>query len=57
MLGRETLVGVSIAEDARLVVQASSEIGVEAGDLLPIGIEPGRMYLFDPVSELALGRL
>ncbi len=57
MLGRETLIGVAVADQTRLVVQADADAGVRPGDTVPFGIEPGRMYLFDQRTEEALGRL
>jgi multiple sugar transport system ATP-binding protein len=57
MLGRETLIGVGLAGDARLVAQAAPELRIDAGEPIAIGIEPGRMYLFDPATEDSMGRL
>jgi ABC-type sugar transport system ATPase subunit len=57
MLGRESLVGFSIAEDTRLVAQAPADVELSPGDSATFGIEPGRLYLFDPETESALGRV
>jgi ABC-type sugar transport system ATPase subunit len=57
MLGRETLIGVGLADDTRLVVQADADASVNLGDSIAFGIEPGRMYVFDAETEEALGRL
>ena len=57
MLGRESMIGVVAADDARFVVHAEAEAAVRPGDTVRFGIEPGRIYLFDPETEEALGRL
>jgi ABC-type sugar transport system ATPase subunit len=57
MLGRESLVGVEVAEDARLVIGTEPDGDIPVGDRITFGIEPGRIYLFDPETELALGRI
>jgi ABC-type sugar transport system ATPase subunit len=57
LLGRETLIGISVADETQLVVQADADAGVRAGETIAFGIEPGRMYLFDPKTESSLGRL
>jgi ABC-type sugar transport system ATPase subunit len=57
MLGRESLVGFSIADDTRLVAQAPSDVDLTPGDSAMFGIEPGRLYLFDRETETALGRV
>jgi ABC-type sugar transport system ATPase subunit len=57
MLGRESLVGAAIADDTRFVAQADADVKVEPGDPIQLGIEPGRMYLFHPKTQEALGRL
>jgi ABC-type sugar transport system ATPase subunit len=57
MLGRETLIGVGLADDTQLVVQADAESNAAMGDAITFGIEPGRLYLFDAKTEEALGRL
>jgi len=57
MLGRETLIGVGLADDTRLVVQANADAQVSVGDSIPFGIEPGHIYLFHAETEAALGRL
>jgi ABC-type sugar transport system ATPase subunit len=57
MLGRETLVGVAVADSTRLVVDADPDFGHHPGDTISFGIEHGRMYLFDSTNEKALGRI
>jgi ABC-type sugar transport system ATPase subunit len=56
MLGRESLVSISLADDTRLVAQAPADVDLAPGDAATLGIEPGRLYLFDPETETALGR-
>jgi len=57
MLGRETLVGVAVTDGTRLVVDAEPDFGQRPGDTIPVGIESGRIYLFDAKTEKALGRI
>jgi len=57
MLGRETLVGVSVTDGCRLVVDADADFGPRPGDTIPFGIQPGRIYLFDSNTQKALGRI
>jgi ABC-type sugar transport system ATPase subunit len=57
MLGRESMIGVEVAEDTRLVLGADPDGNVAVGDRISFGIEPGRIYLFDADTELALGRI
>jgi multiple sugar transport system ATP-binding protein len=57
MLGRETLVGVAVTDGTRLVVDADADFGGRPGETIPVGIEPGRIYLFDSKTEKALGRI
>jgi len=57
MLGRETLVGVAVTDGTRLVVDADADFGHRPGDTIPVGIESGRIYLFDSKTEKALGRI
>ncbi|MDP9242382.1 MAG: ABC transporter ATP-binding protein [Actinomycetota bacterium] len=57
MLGRESLIGAAIADDTRFVAQAAADVRFEPGDAIQLGIEAGRMYLFHPETEEALGRL
>ena len=56
LLGRETLIGVAVADDTRLVVAAPADVTCRPGEALSFGIEPGRIYLFDPGTEQSLGR-
>ena len=55
MLGRETLIGVSDGEDQRFTVHTDADAHTQIGDRLPFGVERGRLYLFDPTTERALG--
>ena len=57
MLGRETLIGVGLADDTRLVVQADADANVAVGDTVPFGVEGGRLHLFHPETKTALGRI
>jgi ABC-type sugar transport system ATPase subunit len=57
MLGRESLVGFSIADDTQLVAMSPADVELAPGDSAMFGIEPGRLYLFDPETETALGRV
>jgi len=55
MLGREALVGVSVGADQRFTVFADADTRISIGDRLSFGVERGRLYLFDPTDERALG--
>jgi multiple sugar transport system ATP-binding protein len=55
MLGREALLGVRVGDDQRFTVFADADAQTAIGDLLSFGIERGRLYLFDPTDEHALG--
>ena len=55
MLGREALIGVSVGEDQRFTVYTDADAHTQIGDRLPFGVERGRLYLFDPTTERALG--
>jgi ABC-type sugar transport system ATPase subunit len=55
MLGREALVGVTVGEDQRFTVFADADARTTIGDRLRFGVERGRLYLFDPSTERALG--
>jgi len=57
MLGRENLVGVAVTDESRLVVDADADFGPRPGDTIAVGIQPGRIYLFDPNTQKALGRI
>jgi ABC-type sugar transport system ATPase subunit len=56
-LGRETLVGVSTHGDVSFVIEAEGRLRAELGDSVRFGLRPGRLYLFDPADERAIGRL
>jgi multiple sugar transport system ATP-binding protein len=55
MLGREALLGVQVGDGQRFTVFADADARTAIGDLLSFGIERGRLYLFDPTDEHALG--
>jgi ABC-type sugar transport system ATPase subunit len=55
MLGREALVGVTAGKDQRFTVFADADARTTIGDRFPFGVERGRLYLFDPSTERALG--
>jgi len=57
MLGRENLVGVAVTDESRLVIDADADFGPRPGDTIAVGIQPGRIYLFDPNTQKALGRI
>jgi ABC-type sugar transport system ATPase subunit len=57
MLGREILIGVATGTDQRFSVLASPDAAVRAGEQVRIGLELGRLYLFDATTELAVGTL
>jgi ABC-type sugar transport system ATPase subunit len=54
MLGRETLIGVLCGDQQRFSVFADADTPVKPGDDVRFGIDPGRLYLFDPSTEQAL---
>jgi multiple sugar transport system ATP-binding protein len=56
-LGRETLIGVSTEGGVSFVVEADGRLRVEPGESMRFGLRTGRLYLFDPVDERAIGRL
>jgi ABC-type sugar transport system ATPase subunit len=55
MLGREALIGVTVGDDQRFTVYTDADAHTQIGDRLPFGVERGRLYLFDPTTERALG--
>jgi ABC-type sugar transport system ATPase subunit len=55
MLGREALVGLNVGEEQRFTVFTDADAHTQIGDRLPFGVERGRLYLFDPTTERALG--
>jgi hypothetical protein len=57
MPGRETMVGVAVADGTRLVVDADPDFKPRPADTISFGIEQGRIYLFDSKTEKALGRI
>jgi len=57
MLGRETLIGVAAGPDARFGVLAPPDAAATRGDHVRFGFERGRLYLFDPRTNEAVGRI
>src|SRR4029077_12713392 len=55
MLGREALLGVQVGDGQRVARSADADAQTAIGDRLSFGIERGRLYLFDPSDEHALG--
>ena len=55
MLGREALIGLVAAGEQRFTVLADADISARPGDLVDFGVEPGKLYLFDPTTEQAVG--
>jgi ABC-type sugar transport system ATPase subunit len=55
-LGRETFLGVQAAGETRFVVQVEGRAHIGLGERVRFGVQPGRLNLFDPETELALGR-
>ena len=55
MLGREALIGVQVGDDQRFTVFADADVRTAIGDRLSFGVARGRLYLFDPTDEHALG--
>jgi hypothetical protein len=43
--------------DTRFVIEADGNVRAEVGELLRFGLRRGWVYLFDVVSEEALGRV
>ena len=57
MLGRETLIGVTVCEGVSFTVQAPPDATIRLGETVRFGLDPGRLYLFDAQSEVALARV
>ncbi len=55
MLGREALLGVSTGSDTRFTVYVDADSTATLGERVRFGVEPGRTYLFDPVTTQAIG--
>jgi ABC-type sugar transport system ATPase subunit len=55
-LGRETFLGVHASGDTRFVVQVEGRARIGLGERVQFGLLPGRLNLFDPATELALGQ-
>lgn len=56
-LGRETLIGVVTAGDHRFTVLAGPDAPVQPGNRVRFGLEPGRLYLFHPETQRAIGNI
>jgi ABC-type sugar transport system ATPase subunit len=57
MLGRETFIGVQTGGDAQFTVHAEPDTTVRQGETVRFGLEPGRLYLFDPQTQQAIARV
>jgi ABC-type sugar transport system ATPase subunit len=55
MLGREALIGVEVGDDQHFTVFSDADAPTAIGDRLSFGVERGRLYLFDPRDDHALG--
>jgi ABC-type sugar transport system ATPase subunit len=53
-LGRETFLGVRVADDLQLVVRADGASDHKLGDRFQFGVERGRLHLFHTGSEAAI---
>jgi ABC-type sugar transport system ATPase subunit len=53
MLGRETLIGVDVGGE-QFTVLADADSRILAGEQVRFGVEPGRVYLFDPSTSKAI---
>jgi ABC-type sugar transport system ATPase subunit len=56
MLGRETLIGVSAAEDQHFSALGPANTTVRPGDQVELGTDTGQVYLFDAGTQRALAR-
>ena len=56
-LGRETFIGVTVADGVRFVVLAEGETRVGLGDSVEFGLEPGSLHLFDRSSGAIIRRI
>ena len=54
MLGKESMIGVVVSDGLTFVVHAGPDSSVSVGDRVRFGLEPGRLYLFDPATDTAL---
>ena len=57
MLGRETFIGIETAGEVHFTVRADADVAVRSGERVRFGLEPGRLYLFDPETERSIARL
>jgi ABC-type sugar transport system ATPase subunit len=56
-LGRETFIGVTVADGMRFLLEAEGGIRFELGETVRFGLQPNRLHLFDPESDRALARV
>ena len=56
-LGRETFVGVTVADGIRFTVQVDGEARIRLGESLQFGMRAGELHLFDHSTGLAIGRI
>jgi ABC-type sugar transport system ATPase subunit len=54
MLGRETLIGVDTGGGEHFTVLADADLEIAAGDAVRFGVEPGRVYVFDPATTASI---
>jgi multiple sugar transport system ATP-binding protein len=54
MLGRETFIGAAAADGVAFTAQAEPDTAVRPGDVVRVGLERGRLYLFDVGTERAV---
>jgi ABC-type sugar transport system ATPase subunit len=55
-LGRETFLGVAVADGQRFVVQVPGTMRLGLGETVRFGLRPGGMHLFHADTQEALGR-
>jgi ABC-type sugar transport system ATPase subunit len=53
-LGRETFIGVEVADGARLVIEADGSVRVGLGDTFQLGLRPRGLHLFDAADGARL---
>jgi ABC-type sugar transport system ATPase subunit len=54
MLGKESMIGVGVSDGVTFVVHAGADSSIMVSDRVRFGVEPGRLYLFDPATDAAL---
>ncbi len=55
-LGRETFVGVEVGDGARYIVYVEGRCPIVIGDVIELGLQSGRIYLFDDGDGRTIGR-